>query len=332
LKNNTDRYHWLDVFKAIAIFFVIYYHLASNTFTVYLNAFIVQPFFFASGVTASHSRRLSMAEFAVRRFRQIMVPYAVFGLLSMSVKYFTDKAPLIDMARQLLLGKRTDMMFAVTLWFLPCLFIMSIIYHLLVINIRYPFVRLVICAAISFVFRLYSEGNMLPWGADNAIRFLVYYGLGDFASSYVNKVSTGRLAENKLFTVVGFASMAVSALHYKRGYTFLIDVLGFPQVYLTLFMSLFMCAVNAIVMYTFISVLLQKSRLLQTVGKATLSICCMQTVSDKMFAGILSLLGISFAADTWLKAVLLSVVLVAISVAADIVLRRLVPGLYGQHR
>ena len=331
MENRQTRYGWLDVFKAISIFFVIYYHLDSNRFTAYLNAFIVQPFFFASGVTAAKSRHMPLPRFAAKRFGQIMVPYFFYGVLAMVVKFFTESASIGLMVRQLLTGRRNDL-FAVTLWFLPCLFVMSIFYHLLVRKVENRAVRAAIAGGISFVFRLFSEGNMLPWGVDNAIRFLVYYALGDFTGDWFSRAEQKEKPRQTVIFLVGAIGGVITFIHYKRGFTAFIDLLGIPQVYLALFMSLFLCACGAIAFYGALAVLLCRCRLLQTVGRASLGICCLQTVADKLFYGALALFNISFVADSTPKILLLTVILIGLSVAADMAARRFLPFVYGRKK
>ena len=333
MKILKDRYHWLDVFKAFSIFFVIYYHLISNDFTAYINAFLVQLFFFASGATASSGEKLSVKNYVTKRFCQIMIPYFAFGVISMAVRLFSGDMSVSVMVRQLLTGRRNDI-FVVTLWFLPCLFVMGIFYKLIMCVVPDGLSRLIVATGISFVFRLFSEGNMLPWGVDNAIRFLVYYAMGNVFSAHINRMDWNRFsAKGKLrFVAISVFSLLFTVFHYRRGLTWMIDLVGLPHIYLLLFMSLFVCAANAILLYVLASVLLKDIKPLQFIGKTTLTVCCLQAVSDKLLYMILAAMNISFVADTSIKAAVLAVVLISMSSFAHVVLKKYLPILYGQFK
>ena len=324
------RYNWLDVFKSLSIFFVIYYHLDSNSFTVYINAFLVQLFFYAAGVTARLNSDLSVARYALKRFRQIMIPYFSFGIISMIVRYFDEHRSIAEMAKQLLKGKRNDI-FVVTLWFLPCLFVMGVFYHCLIKAVPSTVCRVVLSVMISFVFRLFSEGNMLLWGVDNAIRFLVYYALGDGFSDFLNSINIRQINSPKtqFMVVLGLSSGLLTALHYRRGFTWLIDLFGISHSYLALFLSLFMCSCIALVFYTFVSMLLQNITPLQQIGKASLGVCCLQLISDKLLTAIMQAVNVDVVYSNRFGILIVTVALIVLSVLLHNILKKYLPFLYG---
>ena len=278
---------------------------------------------------ASRNKDLSIIQYTIKRFRQVMVPYFFYGIVAMVTILIANARhnPSVgNMLRQLLIGMRTDS-YAVTLWFLPCIFLLGIYYQLLIKLFSNKWVRFAVCIFISFVFRLFSEGNMLPWGADNAVRFLIYYAAGDTFADILNKFSLQPALIWKKIWPAAFMLIALfcSYIHYHHGYTYFTDRLGIPPVYLVLVLMSCFYAFVGIFLFSAISILIQNIKPLQFIGQASLVICCMQVPVDRFVYYIASLLKINIPSDTQFQCLVIAAVFTIIGTVSAVFIKKYLP-------
>lgn len=334
METKSVRYNWIDVFKGFSIFFILYAHLnASGKFAAYVFSFMVHAFFFAGGLMASRNKDLSLAAYTAKRFKQIMIPYFSYGLFAMLVVFLINtetQFSITKMTRQLVLGMRTDA-YAVTLWFLPCIFFVGIYYQALLKIIKNKWFRFAVCIAISFVFRLFSEGNKLPWGIDNAVRFLIYYAAGDAFADILNNLSLKPqlIWQKKWPLLLIFIAVFLSYMHHQYGYTYFAEVAGIPTVYLVLVLLIAFYAFVGIFLFSMISILLQDVTPLQNVGKASLVICCMQLPIDRFVYSVGSMLGLSIQSTTQGECLALTALFVILGVKASDFIKKYLPATLG---
>ena len=296
MTKSKTRYNWIDVFKAFSIFFIIYSHLGSNPLSVYFFTFMVNAFFFASGLTAKHSLDKPFRQFIAGRFKRLIVPYFCFVIAAILIKLFIDTHEafsITDLVRQLIYACRANT-FAVTLWFLPCLFVMGIYYHTIAKFVKNKWVRFILCLAVSLCFRVFSEGNILPWGIDNAVRYLVYYAAGDATADFFNSLSQDpSLIFTKKWPALLFAaSILLAYVQYGYGGEFIPKLLGLPMVYITYALSGAVYAFNNIVMFAFIAVFMQHIKGLQHLGRQSLGVCCLELPVNRFVLYTFSALGL----------------------------------------
>ena len=317
---KNQRYNWTDVLKAFSIFFIIYSHLGSNPLSVYFFTFMVNIFFFASGLTAKHSLEKPFRQFAFSRFQRLIVPYFSFGIVAILIKLFIDtheSFSMADMIRQLLYACRTNT-FAVTLWFLPCLFVMGIYYYTLAKFVKNKWLRLGLCAVVSLCFRMFSEGNVLPWGIDNAVRYLVYYAAGDATADFFNSLSEKpSLIISKKWPAVLFAgSVALAYIQYGYGGEFILNLLNLPLVYETYALSGAVYALNNIFMFSLISIFMQHVKGLQHLGRQSLAVCCLEVPVNRFVMYTFSTLGLQPNLGTHGNLLILATIFVLTALAA----------------
>ncbi len=296
MSSSKLRYNWLDVFKAFSIFYILYSHIGNHRLSSFFFTFMVHAFFFASGVTAARSADKPMGEYIKKRFARLMVPYFSFGAFAILVIFLMDTHTgfsITDMAKQLLYAYRLNT-FAITLWFLPCLFVMGIYYQAIMKFVKNKWARLAIAAVISFVFRCFSEGNILPWGIDNAVRFLFYYAAGDAFGDFFNSLSTKpSLIVKKKWPALLFALCLVLVyFQYHYGNAYLIERIGINSGYMVQVVIGAVYALVNIYLLSISSVILQNIKLLQNVGRNSLAICCLELPVNRFVCTSASMLGL----------------------------------------
>ncbi|MCM1348888.1 MAG: acyltransferase family protein [Firmicutes bacterium] len=210
---KTTRVGWIDYAKVLAIFLVVLTHTHSDpTVSHAINGFIMPVFFFCSGFVFSMERNPRYGAFALKRFRQLVVPYLWINLLAWAAwvlvlrKYGNDAGeelqwhePLVAVA----LGLPKGMVHDIPLWSLLCFFVVEVVY--------YPIKRYVIdndsITAIIFLAAAAAVGWFTPDGGLNlpltlapALMATGFYALGHFVASHAGEFKW--LTEPRIITLL----------------------------------------------------------------------------------------------------------------------------------
>lgn len=183
-----QRDYSLDILRSFAILLVIFGHIQrfGGVVTDYIYSFHLPLFFFISGMLFISDKYESFKVFLKSKLVSIILPYIFFYLIS----YFYwilierhmrggDVPPL-----QYLLGlpygtydvRFND--FNGSLWFLPALFSVEVIYYWVQKFRSYIFITLTlfILFFVGYIFR--DHLKILPWGINAAMLSVCFYGLG----------------------------------------------------------------------------------------------------------------------------------------------------------
>lgn len=161
--SKTARLVWIDIAKAIGIFFIIVGHLTIDTYSTakYIYWFHVPFFFIVSGLL--HSSVLTIPRFIAARFRHLMVPYCVMVCCALSMIVTGLCSPLS--AKNLLLGGQY---LAGTVcakwWFIPCLFFTQVAGNFIIKTGRQRFVFYAACLCYYSTRMLLIANTVWIWG------------------------------------------------------------------------------------------------------------------------------------------------------------------------
>ena len=216
-----QRIEAIDLVKGLAIIAVVLGHVLVDRgfLNAWVYSFQVPLFFFAAGLVFSAKPRdggdgdgegsgdgeggayAGFGAFAVKKLRQLMLPYAAFGLVAIAVYLALGALAASILGRgaaDLTLG---DCLFGLVygnaalpqlyfyrpLWFLPCLFVMEALMGALAFPLAKaakPQVRAavimaasIVLAAAGLVYRA-KVGSPLPWGIETACILLPFFGAG----------------------------------------------------------------------------------------------------------------------------------------------------------
>ena len=139
--NTGKRILWIDYAKSICIYLVLLGHAhASQPVTDFIYTFHMPLFFFLSGCLFSFEKHPNFKEFAIKRFKGLMVPYLWINLITylfwlLAGRNFGEDAtisttwysPIIG----ILLGYSKQMIHNTPMWFFICLYFLEIFYYLL---------------------------------------------------------------------------------------------------------------------------------------------------------------------------------------------------------
>ena len=182
-----QRVVWADILKWIGMLLIYLGHLpvSDNTY-LFIFAQHVPLFFFAAGFFATmEPQENSFWAFLLKKIRSLVLPYAIFSILTIIYFLIVKTRSFSEVPQMLLdtlLGIRNQTP-AIQLWFLPCLFVISVFFELLKRIFRVKWILALIALAL-FAIGITCLGHQptqdpsWPWNVDSAMIYLLYYYLG----------------------------------------------------------------------------------------------------------------------------------------------------------
>ncbi len=321
--SESKRYGWIDCLKLVAVYSVYLCHAPGLGRIGFLAiAFQLPCFFFASGFFALNAQKYSPMALIANKFIRTMVPYFSFSIVSLAMRvvfYEYSLGEIIAFFGDMLYASRTRV--AVTaLWFFPCLFIMSVIYYFLRRLIKNPIVLTLLCFGLSAAVKLIHEAPTLPWGVDQAVRFIIYFCIGDMTRRVIED---GRLIaffkKNIVATIITVT--AISALsaylmyvnfYYRIGY--FTSLIGIEQNYVMTSAAQFFYNIVYLVTAVLISVVLARIPILCKAGSLSAAIIGTEHIIKTLLPLFFTSIGIAFPElQTPPEAVVLSALYVALA-------------------
>ncbi len=232
----------IDVFRGWGILFIVLGHivgagshlsigLAQDFCTAgykYFYAFHVPLFFVVAGMTF---RQLAWKDFLIRRTRRLLIPYFIFGLVSIALYwlvcslstqilqgsdttgYYIGKAvalPLWQMVTNLVLGGWWPLGFVANgvLWFIPVLFAVEIVAQGCS-RICKTWWLWWLLAAVAFIGMIYLPIPKLPWGFSPVPKYLPYFIIGLLIGPREIQLRKDVLLGLSLFLIIVFGGLAI---------------------------------------------------------------------------------------------------------------------------
>lgn len=185
-EKDCCRILWIDLLKGIGIILVVVGHVYHNSIIYdWIYSFHMPLFFFAAGFLY---RKQGIILYIKRRIVTLVVPYFSFGILGFIYWAVIERRmrettiSIFDSFIGLFRGQPD---YNIPLWFLPCLFLVGIIYNILMnINNRMTYITVILISIFCVMIPL----PPLPWGLDKVCRYTSFYAAGDVASElYLKK-------------------------------------------------------------------------------------------------------------------------------------------------
>ena len=313
---GKERIKWLDVLKLIGIVEIIFGHLGLHS--TLLGAFVwahhVPLFFFAAGCVVSHEQ-VKISSLVLKKARSLLLPWLLFALLSTVIYVLlnnTGAKPTLDLLLMIFKGCIRNEFVAPSLWFLTCLFVISIVFEVIK-RVKNNILIILICAALFLLseFVLPSRPIVQPtwlWNIDSAMYYMIFY-----AAGYISFPSIRKLLENQNnkperygFIISGCASLLFSGAVFF-GHNPL-TALDFHPV----LSSLITLTTALIIIWSiiFVSYVLQDIKILSELGKHTLYICGNEFIVKTLISNALLSLGIQFSVTNTITGLLYAVFII----------------------
>jgi len=291
MNTNNGRIAWVDVLRFLGIWAIYIGHFGEKAGRTYpfVFAYHVPLFFFAAGFFSARYQKDTPLVFIKKKTQQLMIPYAVFSLMALIV--FTlqndwDILQVMDASMGFILGIR-DQIIAGSLWFIPCLYLITILDYF----VRRLLISQWAVLAVSIGAFLISQ-TILPnnpatdpsWfmNLDSALFYYVYYALGSLLFPQINREETS--ASHRVGTVVliTFAFTVTVISYFLTSHWFLGKIATiFPFIKTTkLAVSFFTMIMALIIIYCNITVakLLAHITFLKELGQETLVFCLSEDI------------------------------------------------------
>ena len=194
MDKNYARAEHIDWLKGLGIILLIISHtgLAKSTRTdVYINAFYMPMFFLVSGYFL-HVDRYSLSTFVKKKCKSLVVPYFLWGLFHFALWMAMYKFSITELAETpqtmiigLIWNNNRHLPIAGALWFVSCLFLVSMIAFILVrvLGIKAYIVLSCIVGAIGVFYHPF-----IPWSGDSALAANCFFAVGFWFAVFGEKV------------------------------------------------------------------------------------------------------------------------------------------------
>lgn len=280
-KNN--RLSYIDIARAFAMIFIVLGHTLVHSehchlIFKFLYSFHVVLFFILSGYTFKTNS--SYLSFVKNKFIRIMIPYFVWAVLFLipymmfggSVGSSIGTTSSFDLKTQLFNilygnGNNAALKQNSSLWFLPALFTMEMLYYFIV-NLsqksrKYHLPILISMISISYITNIFFP-IVLPWGINTVLEVGVFFYIG-YLLKYYNFFERNSAFCNLNYIIPIFIigllacflnDSIVSCIDYKYGYFTLALISGF--------------CLSIVIIY--IAFIINKNKVLEYIGKNTMGI------------------------------------------------------------
>lgn len=350
-EGKKDRIIWVDVFRGLMIFAIAWGHaltvksLAYNEFSCYIYSFHVPAFFFISGYLFK-AKNQSFLPFLIKKTKTLLVPYCIFSLLSILFFWIlgqtasqsldvvvktTDILPNIG-GMLYANGATGYMKWNLPLWFIPCLFAMTLLFYgvnrmiekltgIIGFHLSMAIILLVSFSLAVLNFRSFHFSK-LPFGFETVIYMLPFFTIGYWVKNGIDfkKIKTGCKA---VICVAGLCIGVIMSIHFYGRVDYVSSVYG------NIFMF-YGCAMVSIAGYTMLAQFISW-KWLGYMGRNTLSILLMH----KFPIVFLQILLMNLLNNT-LQGIVLAFVIAAISCVLSLgigeLIRHSCPAVLGEKR
>ena len=276
-----SRIGWIDAARGISILIIVYAHIYDESqISEFVHLFHVPVFFFLSGMVWKQSPNIKKTAFNL--FYKLMIPYYICSIISIAVytvlgKFFTHNAeslPVIKcLAGMLYANSKTGLMiWNRPLWFIPCLFIMKLIWEVISKKELWKFNRNITVLLLFVIGLVWSYSPMraikAPFQLEVSLVMILFYALGVECRKLFDDKNISFEKINPLFISGGIVfSFIVCLLVYKFN-----DRISVQYSIYNNFVLFFAGAAFGITMLVLASVNMRKLKLLQVLGQNTLSV------------------------------------------------------------
>lgn len=187
---SKARVLWMDVLRGLGILLVVLGHVSKNTSLVdWIYAFHMPLFFFSSGWLY---RQRNIIDDIKQRTRSIIIPYFSFALFifvywaAIERHFRNTDISVTDSFLGIFIASYSSLSLNIHLWFLPCFFLICIVYNILIHSIgKKP--TFLISSGLAIMAPLVTIPEM-PWCINRVPMYIGYFALGHQMSKYLKNM------------------------------------------------------------------------------------------------------------------------------------------------
>lgn len=283
------REKWIDVVRGFLIILVVlghsisgpYYDLNSGIDYIYL--FHMPAFFILSGYLYK-DRDESIFKLLFKRAKRLLIPYISYLILiniPIIINNYIDTKDIANLYRNIiftLLGGQFLNQYSGVLWFLTCLFFTEaffIISNRLFKNDYLRIISVVFLYTLAHIEAWFFSGGKLPLALDISLITITYFAIGFYFK---------KLLINRKVAIISFIISIVTLFLIKIGYiNFGLELWGHH--YTNYILDLIIPASISLMIFNLCSYL-EKSKILEELGKNTITIMCLHISLNRLIMSI----------------------------------------------
>ena len=335
---KEKRLSYIDIARAFAIIFIVLGHTivhSQHLTAIYklIYSFHIALFFILSGLTFKIKDNESFLSFFKRKFLRIMIPYFIWALVFLipymlfgnsigSKLDITSSFNLKNMLFNILYGNgnMAALKQNTSLWFLPALFSMEIVYYFIIKFLKkhdsVKIVFLFLIVLIGFLSTTYFNNFIiLPFGITTVLNIGVFFYIGYLLKEFniIEKTTSSLKYIYILMLLIGVVCcflnfQSVTCLEYEYGNFALALSSG-------ICISLFVL---------FISKMINKNKMLEYLGKNTMGILIFHKIIILIFQSKLGLISHWLLSSNIFIELILSILIVIISIIISLLVTEIV--------
>ena len=241
--NSNGRVAYLDMLKCLGMFIVVsgHIHIAYGWFSLPIHSYVIPLYFMLSGMTFRRSKFPKFVDFAKHRAKTLLLPYAMFSVITWAFwalySYFTHAMvesywmPLLQTI--LAQGSGRYLVHNVPLWFVPCLFVVEMIYYWLdkLPNWGKVLASVVLAVIGSLMIHVWKGVFiLLPWSIESAFASVIFYCVGNllvkrYGLKGIETIVLGKRALS-IVTIIILTVVLVFTAHYNQHISLGSDLMG----------------------------------------------------------------------------------------------------------
>lgn len=344
---KKERVHYIDIAKAFAILFIALGHtiVHSENCTMifkFLYSFHVVLFFMLSGYTFKIKKNEKITVFLKEKFTRLMIPYFVWAILYLVPYMILGKNigstlqtnSSFDLRTQLFnilygIGASSALKQNSSLWFLPALFSMEIIYYYVIKFIQKYKKSTPIVVIFSIVIGYISAlmNFKLPWGINTTLNLGMLFLVGYLAKQY-NVFTKEGLFKPYFIIPITIIGLFACFLNYKS-----VSCIDYSYGNFTL------CLISGLslsISTIYISYIISRNKVLEYIGRNTLGALIFHKLVILVFQtklGIISkLLRNSNIFIELTLGIIIAILSIIFSLAINEFIKKYIPILLGEKR
>ena len=214
-----SRIVWIDIMRGFLMFWVIFGHITEEPDQyIYIYSFHMPAYFFLTGITFAFNKTKSTPGFIAKKFFELMVPYFILNIYAAPLREWLEIVDEVNDQNfgDLILGvlySNSDSgykMASNTLWFIPCLFLATVMFFLILKlcrNRALPAAIMVAAVTVAAWLLEFDEGSGGPSHYRGAIFSVMFILSGYLFSRYLKTVENVVRSRKFISSVVAGAML-----------------------------------------------------------------------------------------------------------------------------
>ena len=211
---GRKRFDYIDIAKGLGMLAIIWGHIMLYGWSCKMvYGFHIPVFFMLSGMCFNQKKYDTVGELVVRRVKTLLVPYAIFSVVTwlvyvvgVLVLHHDTMTNCWYYMLQTILAQGSDgyLRHNVALWFVTCLFVVDVLYYFISkLSDIAILVISVLCAVVGVLLsRQYYNITTLPWSFDSALVAIPFFAFGNLMVKWLSHETIMKMVDSNIFSTV----------------------------------------------------------------------------------------------------------------------------------